>query len=54
VSYVVRKPLDDHRRLRRTVRFLDSRAGYSSETAAATYFGAEREVFARLHADERA
>jgi hypothetical protein len=50
VSYVVRKPIEDRRRIRRTLEYRARGAGYAPESAAATYFGAGREVFARLHA----
>ena len=52
VSYVVRKPLEDRRRIRRTLQYRARGAGFAPGDAAATYFGADREVFARLHADE--
>ena len=53
VSYVVRKPLEDRRRIRRTLEYRSRGDGYAPEGAALTYFGSDREVFARLHADER-
>lgn len=53
VSCVVRKPLEDRRRIRRTLDYRARGAGYAPETAAATYFGAAGEVFSRLHVDDR-